>query len=243
MPDARRDAAETLHPLYEADGDAERLLKVLEIEADAADTPDQRLRLLEQATSVAETRQSNAARAFGYAVRGVREAAGEPEITAWLERAERLAMATDRYEELVKLEREVLPNILDEEVQLTTSLRIGELARTKLGDRDLARSYYQKALELRGDDRRALIALESLYEEGQDGPALLEILKRRVESAENDDETKAAPVPPGQALGRNRSAIKTRPSRSTRPSSTSRSSPMRFARSRSSTRPKSDGPI
>jgi tetratricopeptide (TPR) repeat protein len=190
LSDARREAAETLHPLYEADADYERLLKVLEIEAEAADTPDQRLRFLEQATTVAETRQNNAARAFAYAVRGVREAAGEPEINAWLERAERLAMATDRYEELVNLEREVLPNILDEEVQLTTSLRIGELARTKLGDRDLARAYYQKALDLRGDDRRALSALESLYEEAEDGPALLEILKRRVDAAENDDERK-----------------------------------------------------
>ncbi|HEX9296756.1 MAG TPA: hypothetical protein VF881_13015, partial [Polyangiaceae bacterium] len=190
LPDARRQAAETLHPLYEADGDHERLLRVLEIEAAAADTPDQRLRLLEQATAVAESQRSDPERAFVYAVRGVREAAGEPEITAWLERAERLAMATNRYAELVKLEREVLPNILNEDVQLSTSLRIGELARTKLGDRDLARNYYQKALDLRGDDRRALTALESLYEEGDDAHALLEVLKRRVDAAENDDEKK-----------------------------------------------------
>jgi tetratricopeptide (TPR) repeat protein len=190
VADARREAAQTLHPLYEADGDHDKLLRVLEIEADAADTPDQRLRLLEQATSVAETQKNDAGKAFGYAVRGVREAAGEPEITTWLERTERLAVATDRYPELVALEREILPNILDEEVQLSTSLRIGELSRTKLGDRDLARTYYQKALELRGDDRRALSALESLYEEAEDGPALLDILKRRVDAAESDTEKK-----------------------------------------------------
>src|SRR5262249_38064253 len=154
-------------------------------QADAADTPDQRLRLLEQATTVAEARQNNATRAFAYAVRGVREAAGQPEITGGRGHDERPALATRRYEGPVMLEREVLPNILDEEVQLSTSLRIGELARTKLGDRDLARSYYQKALDLRGDDRRALSALESLYEDSQDAPALLEILKRRVDAAEN----------------------------------------------------------
>jgi tetratricopeptide (TPR) repeat protein len=120
----------------------------------------------------------------------VREAAGEPEIVGWLERAERLAIATDRYSELVALEREILSQILDEEVQLSTSLRIGELARGKLGDRDLARTHYQKALEIRGDDRRALSALESLYEEANDGPALLDILKRRVDAAETDAEKK-----------------------------------------------------
>ena len=52
---------------------------------------------------MAEGALSDAARAFAYAVRGVREAAGEPEITAWIERAERLAVATDRYDELVEL--------------------------------------------------------------------------------------------------------------------------------------------
>ena len=48
-----------------------------------------------------------------------------------------------------------------------------------------------KATELRSDDRRALIALESLYEETNDAPALLDILKRRAEAAEDDAERKA----------------------------------------------------
>src|SRR5262249_34769845 len=65
-----------------------------------------------------------------------------------------------------------------------------DLARTNLGDRDLARAYYKKALELRADDRRALVALESLYQEANDAPSLLDILKRRVEVSENDAERK-----------------------------------------------------
>jgi tetratricopeptide (TPR) repeat protein len=190
VPDARREAAGTLHPLYEADSDFERLLKVLEIETETAEMPEQRLRLLEQATAVAETRLGDLQRAFGYVVQGVREAAAEEEITLWLERAEHLAIATDRYPELVGLAREILPHIPNEDVQLAASLRIGELAQTKLGDRDMARTYYQKALSLRGDDRRALSALESLYEQMGDGSALLDILKRRVDAAENDDEKK-----------------------------------------------------
>jgi tetratricopeptide (TPR) repeat protein len=190
VPDARREAAETLHPLYEGDQDFDRLLKVLEIETETAESPEQRLRLLEQATAVAETKKGDLERAFGYVVQGVREAAREAEITLWLERAEHLAIATDRYPELVGLAREILPHIPNEDVQLAASLRIGELAQTKLGDRDMARTYYQKALSIRGDDRRALSALELLYEEMGDGPALLDILKRRVDVAENDDEKK-----------------------------------------------------
>jgi hypothetical protein len=37
-PTRRREAAETLHPLHEADGDFDQTLKVLEIEAESADT-------------------------------------------------------------------------------------------------------------------------------------------------------------------------------------------------------------
>jgi golgin subfamily B member 1 len=190
VPDARRDAAETLHPLYEADGDHQRLLRVLEIEAETADSIGQKLQVLETASRVAEQQQHDLGRAFDYAVRGVRESAAEPEIKQWIERAERLAAATNRHAELVELLRKALPDVLDGDVQLDVSLRIAELARTKTNDMTLARTYYQKALDLRGDDRRALLALESLYGEMNDGPALLDILRRRVDAAANDGEKK-----------------------------------------------------
>jgi tetratricopeptide (TPR) repeat protein len=188
--DACRQAAETLHPLYEADGDYDRLLRVLEIEIAEVESTEERLRLLEQATNVAERQKGDPPRAFAYAVQGVREAAAEPEITVWLKTADRLAAITGNYRELIDLERDVLPRIVDEDVQLDTSLRIGELAKTQLGDRDLARAYYKRALDLRADDRRALSALEALYEEAGNGSALLDILKRRVEVAESDSEKK-----------------------------------------------------
>ncbi|MCU0691106.1 MAG: tetratricopeptide repeat protein, partial [Polyangiaceae bacterium] len=43
---AKRDAAQVLHPLYEADGDHERLLRVVEIEAATSLDPDEQLSLL-----------------------------------------------------------------------------------------------------------------------------------------------------------------------------------------------------
>ncbi len=190
VADARKAAAETLHPLYEADGDYEHLLRVLEIEADAADTPYQKLRLLEQAVKVAEDYCRDAGRAFDYAVHGVQKSASESEVTAWIQRVEGLAQVTDRYPELVTLLRDTVPEILDEQVQLDVSLRIGDLSRFKLNDLGLARLYYQRALDLRGDDRRVLSALETLYEETQDGPALLDIVRRRVDAAADQQEQK-----------------------------------------------------
>lgn len=187
---ARREAAQVLHPLYEADGDNEKLLRVVEIEADTSMMPDERLSLLNQAVRVAEGPLGDALRAFNFAVRGLKEAAGGDDVQPWLETVERLAASTRRFGELVTLLRDVVPDILDGDVQLDVTLRIADLARTELADRELAREYYIKALDVRGDDRRALVALESLYEEAGDAAALLDIIRRRVEVAEHDGERK-----------------------------------------------------
>ena len=187
---ARREAAQVLHPLYEADGDNERLLRVVEIEAETSLMPEERLSLLRQAVRVAEGPLEAPARAFEFGVRGLREAAGGEEVQEWLEIVERLASATRRFGELVALLRDVAPDILDGDIQLDVTLRIADLARTELADREMARDYYIRAMDIRADDRRALVALESLYEEAGDANALLDIIRRRVDAAEADDERK-----------------------------------------------------
>jgi tetratricopeptide (TPR) repeat protein len=189
-PEARRDAAETLHPLYEADGDSEKLLRVLEIEVETSDNTSVRLEQLQTALRTAEGPLNDKAKAFGYAVRGVREAAGEAEVGDWIKTVERLAEATSRWTELAELYRSVVDDVLDGDVQQDVRLRVGELARTKLEDKPLAIEWYKKALEAKTDDRRAMISLEELYAEANDAPNLLEILRQRVDNSENDDEKK-----------------------------------------------------
>jgi tetratricopeptide (TPR) repeat protein len=188
VADARRDAAEILTPLYEADGDSERLLKVLDIEAELADSPSDKLHTFEKALRTAEGPLTDPKRAFAYAVRGVREAVGEDSIASWIETAERLAGLSDRFVELSELYRAVVDDILDGDVQQDLELRIGELARTKLGDSELAIVHYKKALDAHGDDRRPMVALDELYEAEDRSAELLEILKLRVEAAESDSE-------------------------------------------------------
>lgn len=186
--DARREAAETLEPLYEADGDAEHLLRVLEIKVETSSAASERLVTLQKALRTAEGPLTDTARAFGYALRGVQEAAGEPEVSEWIDTVERLGEATGRWGEVCQLFQRIAPDILDGDVQQSVRLRVGELARTKLGDRALAVDEYKKALDARADDRRAMIALEELYEEAKDAENLLSILKLRVDNAQSDGE-------------------------------------------------------
>ena len=187
-PGARREAAAILRPLYEADGMHQKLLKVLEIEAEHAETPSEKLSTIAQAAQVAEGPLNDGPLALAYTARGLREAVAEPELPRWIERAERLAAATGKHEELVELLRSVVGDILDGDLQLGVTLQIADIARTRLGDTALAKAHYVKALELRGDDPRALAALESLYEETGEHAALLEVVRRRADVAETETE-------------------------------------------------------
>ncbi|MGC4094944.1 MAG: tetratricopeptide repeat protein [Polyangiaceae bacterium] len=186
----RREAAQTMRPILAGEGAHEQLLKVIEIEIETSDDAHERLSGLEAALQVAEGPLSDPLRAFVYAERGIRVAVGHADLEPWLDRLSRLATQTGRHAEHVKLLCEVAPGIFDGEVQLGITLKIAELARHQLANRELSREYYRKALDLRGDDRKALVALESLYEESGDAQSLLEILERRVDVAESDDERK-----------------------------------------------------
>ena len=141
---------------------------------------------------VAEGPLADPARAFAYASRALRESAGEPEFPQWLERAERLAERDHgAYADLVELLRAVVARILDEDLQLDVTRKIAELAQTKLDDAAArAQRTTSRALEIEGDDTRALAALETALRGDQRRAALLDILKRRAEVAATDDARK-----------------------------------------------------
>lgn len=185
-PSAQKEVASILRPLYEADGLYDQLLRVLEIEAEYSDSAGDRLATIARSVDVAEGPLGAPARAFSYAARGLRDAVAEPELPAWIDRVERLAARSDKYAELVQLLRSAVDEIADANLELEVTLRIADLARQRLADPGLAKQYYVHALELRGDERRALVALESLYEEVGEHSALLEIVKRRADLADSD---------------------------------------------------------
>jgi tetratricopeptide (TPR) repeat protein len=185
---ARREAAETLHPLYEADGDSEKLLRVLTIEADSTDDLGARLELLRKALRTAEGPVGDPARALELAKRGVRDAAAEPSIASFVDDAERLAEKAEKKPELFALYQEVVADVLDGDVAQSLRLRLGELARGELGQRDTAITKYREALEAKTDDRRAMQALEELYTEAGDFQSLHDVLRQRAEVTDDDAE-------------------------------------------------------
>ena len=188
---ARGEAAEILRPLYEAAGADDKLVRVLDIQIEQESELEPRLELLARAASVSEGPLNDPAKAFAYTSRGLRESAAEPSVDEWIARAERLSERTGSWAELVALYRAALPEILDEDKQVSVLLRVAELARTKLSDAALAKECHRRALELRPEETRALEALESLHEEAGEHEHLIDVLKRRAEIAPGDDDKRA----------------------------------------------------
>ena len=187
----RREAARTLHPVFASEQNGPLLLRVLQIEVESEDDPGARLDLLLDAMNVAERQLSDLPRAFGYAVRGTREALRHSELSTWLEHLDRLAAGSGLQAQQVELLRDIVTDIFDGEVQLAVTLKIATMARDQLANLTLAQEFFEKALEIRPDDRTALQALEQLHERQGDAGRLLEVLGRRVEVAESDEERKA----------------------------------------------------
>ncbi len=187
---ARKEAAIVLYPVFEAEKDSARLVRVLDILIETTDDPVDRLAWLEKASRVAEVDLNDAARAFSYVVRGTREAVGHSDIGDWLSHLRKLATAAGKEAAQVKLLREIVGEIFDGETQLAVTLEVASMAQNALGDSELAREYYEKALEQHPDNRQALIALEAIHERSGNIRSLLDVTARRVESAIDDNERK-----------------------------------------------------
>jgi golgin subfamily B member 1 len=189
-PDARRSVTELLHPLYEADGDAEKLLKILDIEAEVADTPGERIERIEKARATCESALEDPKRACEYARRAMKAAVQEDSAAKQMETLERLTAATGSWEATADLYRQIEGEVLDGDVQHEMLVRIGQIHDEKLGHTAVAIEYFQRALEGRPGDRRVLLALEALHAKTDDNKALLDILEKREDAAESDEERK-----------------------------------------------------
>src|SRR5690606_39156441 len=81
---ARLEAAELLHPIYEADGAHEDLVRVIEVEAKASDDPAYRAERYSTAVRISEDSLGDPARALKFALLGTKEAVAGGDLSTWL---------------------------------------------------------------------------------------------------------------------------------------------------------------
>ncbi len=196
----REPAAEILRPLYEALGHDDRLAALVDRLAAGADDVRERLRYLREAAGLRERRLGDKAGAFRALVDAATAAVAEPELADVLKDVDRLAEQLGREDELIDIFRRIAPDVLDGDVQRRLYLDVADLARAVRGDVALAREHYQKVLDAQPDDRRSLLALESIYRETGEHARLWDVLTRKAELATEDPDERVASLAEAASL-------------------------------------------
>ena len=179
-------AARTLRPRFEALGDYARLFRVLDVIA-TSDDPVERLDALRRAVTIAEGPLGDFSAAFDRASRALEAGATEPDAAQLVDDVERLAAASGRWADLARVLEKAAPEIADGELSAETHRKIAEIARTRLGDKERARLFYNKVVEARPDHGGALDALEALAIEDERPSELREVLRKKTEVASDDE--------------------------------------------------------
>ncbi|MDB4968610.1 MAG: repeat-containing protein, partial [Myxococcales bacterium] len=184
-PDLRLRAAEVLEPHYQTSSELDKQIQLAELWAQHAPDPRERIARLTQIAQLKE-RAGDDDSAFEALARAARIGVGEPELPSLLDGIERLAPAAAR-PKLVALYRELGVDVLDAAVQERVYLAVAAESH-KLGDRETAREYYRRVLDMSPDHPKPLDALESIYVEGREWEPLYEVYVRRAEMSLGDDD-------------------------------------------------------
>jgi tetratricopeptide (TPR) repeat protein/Tfp pilus assembly protein PilF len=182
-------AALALEPVYRAAGDWSRLVEAYELLARASQESAERVARLVAIRSIYEERLGRVDRAFSAAARAFREAPGNEELLASLERLGRLSGQVEELLALLEDHAESLPFISPERHE--TRVRIAKFTESLLHDRAQAIDAWKKVLEERPNSLVALQALEKLYARAGEARELVEVLRQMAGLVEDGAERTA----------------------------------------------------
>jgi tetratricopeptide (TPR) repeat protein len=173
-------AAEILEPIYELRGDAESLIKSLEVLHAASDDGARKLELLTKVGAVLQAQVGDADRAFEVYGRALR---GAPASLETLESLEALASEPARHARLVALVSLLAGEHAESDAALSRTLWIkaARLNEGEGGDIDAAVAAYGRVLAQDSGDLEVLEALDALYRRSERWRDLLGVLRRKVE--------------------------------------------------------------
>lgn len=179
------DAARVLQPLYQEKGEWEKLVHILRLLITAAHEQERKLDLYKEVAQIVEYQLQDQPEAFATYV----EALGvEPGKEETLENLERLARDLNGWEVLVDQIDERLLEISDFEVATELQLRVARIQEEELRNVEAAIERFQRVMEIEPTEKRAILALDRLYQAEGRWIDLAEILKTRIYNTEEPAE-------------------------------------------------------
>jgi tetratricopeptide (TPR) repeat protein len=169
-------ALDVLEPLYESDGNHEKLVQLWEVRLGITDGASDQVRLLERIAETAEKQLRDAQKALDAMARA---ATLEPSELRLLDEVERLAEASSSAGSAGEIFEKILDGGLKPEVAREVGLRTARLWERLQDGR--AEKRYRAVLAVDGESTEALESLDRIYRVRGDAAQLSEILQRRSE--------------------------------------------------------------
>jgi tetratricopeptide (TPR) repeat protein len=179
-------AAAVLEPVYDAMGEWQRLISVLEVMVRFADDAFQRVELLHRIARLYEESLQDHASAFDTYARAVQVDSSNEESLGSLER---LATFIERWPAVARLYDGELEKLEGEPERLVElGLRVAQVYEVQLEDVDSAVARYRRVLEADVTNQSAIRALDRLFTQTERWADLVEILARESDIAESPEE-------------------------------------------------------
>ncbi len=181
--------AEILEPLYQQQGDYEKLVGVYEVQARCADDNTRKVELLHRIASLHEDIGNNIEKAFQTYARAL---AVEPLDETTVEGLDRLARTGERFAQLAQVYEELAASQSDPELVAHLYSSAARVVQNEVGDIDRAIELYRKVLEVTPRDLSAVDALQQLFHTAERYAELSAILQRKSQVLEEPADQKAA---------------------------------------------------
>jgi len=186
-PDYELQVAQLLEPVFRAHGDYQNLVRVQEVIAAHAGSPEEKIATLAQIAEAYEIGLDAPEQAYDALARALRQDPLHPDVQAQIER---LARALGKMGDLVEEYQGLVAGIDDAELRSALYHKIARLCETELHRDQEAAAAYAAALDASPRDLAAANALESIYLRSGDYGRLVGLLLRKADIVPGPQEKK-----------------------------------------------------
>ena len=179
-------AAGVLEPVYDAMGEWQRLVSVLEVQVRHAEESYSKVELLHRIARLYEESLNDPSSAFSTYARAVQGDSQNEESLASLERLANLIEKWPAVAELYDAELDKLGEEPERVVEL--GLRVAQVYEVQLESLDNAVARYRRVLDADVENQSAVRALDRLFSQGERWAELTEVLKREADIGQSPDE-------------------------------------------------------